>query len=122
MTTPYCSKDEWAIKKGYASWSVYDKSYPTEADLDDYLEEMTDIMNSELYLNTTTNITDTRYVNLLRRICYNGANYMMDEEESRAQERSRTRQTYVDYMRPSHRQQLQNIAIAKGNILVGDVG
>jgi hypothetical protein len=50
MTTPYCSKDEWSIKKGYANWAAYPKAYPTEADLDDYLEEMTDIMNSEQYI------------------------------------------------------------------------
>lgn len=118
----YCSKDEWAVKKGYANFAAYDKSYPTEADLDDYLEEMTDIMNNEQYLNTTTNISDTRYVNFLRRVCYNGAEYMRDEEESRAQERTRTTRQYVDYMRPSHRKQLIEIGRTKGTRVYGAVG
>lgn len=121
MTTPYCSKDEWAIKKGYANWAAYDKSYPTGADLDDYLEEMTDIMNSEQYLDTTSNITTTRYVNVLRRICYLGANYMMQEEESMAQERVRTVRPYVDYMRPSHRDELRRIGVAQGTRVFGGV-
>ena len=123
MTTPYCDKDSWASKKGYANWDAYDKDYPTEADLDDYLEEMTDIMNSDQYLDVEINVTTTRYVNVLRRICYNGAEYMRDEEEARSQERVRAPKNYVDYMRPSHRQLLIKIAtFSEGTRVVGLVG
>lgn len=121
MTTPYCSKDEWAYKKGYANWAAYDKSYPTATDLDDYLDEMTDIMNGDQYLNVTSNITTTRYVSILRRICYLGVNYMMQEEEAMAQERTRTVRPFVDYMRPSHRQLLRQIGARQGTRVYGGV-
>ncbi len=121
MATQYVTRDQWASKKGYANWAAYDKSYPTQADLEDYLDEMTDTMNSEQYINTTTSITDTRYLKFLRRVCYNGVNYMMSEEEAMAGERVRTVRQYIDYMRPSHRKQLIEIGRTKGTRVFGAV-
>lgn len=127
----YCSKIEWALKMGnftqYASngtTGYLDKhKEPTDGDLEDMLEEMTQIMNSEDYLNTETNLSDTRYVKRLRRICFNGTQFMRDEIIPRRQNRSE-RIGYVpkDYMRPTDRSWLTRVGVAKGNLVVGLVG
>ena len=53
--TPYCSKDEWSYKKARSTWDDYTGSpvmsthaYPSSEGLDDMLEEMTALINTEM--------------------------------------------------------------------------
>jgi len=118
----YCSKDEWAKKEGYASWAVYDKEYPTEAGLDDMLEDMSGLMDDEMGNTTGTEISSTTYAKILRNICGRGISLMIDEEEGR--NRGENTMTYVpkDYLHERDRDRLHRIGVLLGYKLVGNIG
>lgn len=125
----YCTKNEWAIKQGYTQYAsngstgyLDDQDEPIDADLEDILEEMTDIMNSEDYLNSSSVITDVN-PKRMRLICYNGTLYMLDERYPRA-ERRIERIGYIpkDYMRPTDRRWLSLVGVKKGTKYVGKTG
>ena len=118
---PYCSIDQWAIKKGYATFVAYAlviKS-PTEAELTEMLEEMTELMNSEVG-SVSTNLTT--HLTVLRNICYRGVELMLDEEQARATETAREVGIPRDYMFERDRAKLMRFGIEEGYRVVGGIG
>jgi len=123
--TPYCSTAEFAIKQGYANLAAYlavHSDYPSEATLDDMLEEATQLMNMEIGLTGTTNITDSAYTTFLRNLCYRMVLLMLDEEQGRAQEQRRSQYIPRDYMFERDRAKLQRIGLLNESRVVGQVG
>lgn len=118
--TSYCTTNQWAIKKSsknhsYSNFTDYAAAndYPEESNLQDMLDEMTELMNDEIG-TTGTNITDSNYLTLLKNICYRGVELMMDEEQARAGQKERMSFVPKDYMYERDRTRLQRIGTEKG--------
>jgi len=116
----YLTKDEFALKQGYASWTAFtaDEEFPTEAGIDDMIEEMSALMNNEMGTNGT-DVSDSNYTTLLRAICYKGVQFMIDEELARAQQQIRSVFIPADYMTERHRNRLRSIGKLKGYKIIG---
>ncbi len=117
----YCSLDQWAIKKDYATFVLYAAANesPKEAGLTEMLDEMTELMNSEVgsvSVNLTTHLT------VLRNICYRGVELMRDEEQARATEIARDVGIPRDYMFERDREKLRRFGVEEGFRVVGGVG
>jgi len=50
------------------------------------LEDATNILNDPEHINTSTNITTTRHLERLEKICFNMANRMLDIEQARGKQ------------------------------------
>lgn len=126
MTTPYCSRNQWAERKGYATWAAYVAAgygEPTQQELDSALEDATDIMNDPEHINCkSTNITDTDYTQRLERICYNMANRIMDVERNRGRQGAMFQFSPQDFLFDKERKFLIQIALDKEYRYVGAVG
>jgi len=85
MVTSYCSKDQWAVRMHYADWDTFAaaENWPTEDLLQETLEDATNIMNDTEHINTSINITSTRHLGRLERICFNMTNRMLDINHAR---------------------------------------
>ena len=124
--TPYCSKDEFAYKKARTDWDAYTGSpvmtthaYPSPEGLDDMLEEMTSLMNTEMGRSESSNMTT--HMAYLRNLCYRGVELMIDEEQGRASEEGRNMYIPRDYMFERDRQKLQRFGLESGHFLFGAV-
>ena len=111
----YYTTDQWAIKKStknhpYTKFTDYAavNDYPQESNLQDMLDEMTELMNDEIG-TAGTNITDAKYLTLLGNICYRGVELMMDEEQGRAGQKERMGFIPKDYMYERDRPRLLQI-------------
>jgi len=85
MATPYCSVNAWAKRrKGLATFDLYHAAYPapTENELDEALEDATNIMNDLQHLAVSTNVTTAAYLGRLEKICYNVANRILTVESN----------------------------------------
>lgn len=126
MTTPYCSINQWAERKGYANWAAYVAAgygKPDQEVLESALEDAADIMNDSEHLNCkSSNITDTDYTQRLERINYNMANRIMDVERNRGREGAMFRFSPQDFLFDRERKFLIQIAIDKSYRYVGAVG
>ena len=75
MATPYCTTAQWAKRRGgFASFAAYTTDRgpsPDEDELQEALEDATNIMNDTEHIHTSTNITTARYLERLEKICYN---------------------------------------------------
>ena len=69
---------------------------------------MTALMNEEIG-TLGTDVTTTKYLVLLRNICYRGVMMMIDEEQARAHEERRAIYNPRDYMPERDRNRLRNI-------------
>ena len=124
--TPYCSKDEWSYKKARSTWDDYTGSpvmnthaYPSSEGLDDMLEEMTSLMNTEMGRAEDSNLTThTAY---LRNLCYRGVELMIDEEQGRSMEEGRSMYIPRDYMYERDRMKLRRFGLEAGNFVFGAV-
>lgn len=122
MTTPYCSKDQWAKKKStktkpFEDWDDYaaEEDFPDANSLDEVLEAATEIMNDSQHINCqTTNITSAFYTDRLERICYNMANRILDVELGRGMAGGDYRFSPQDMLYAMERQQLLNIGFELG--------
>ena len=94
-------------------------AYPSSEGLDDMLEEMTSLMNSEMGKSEDSNLTThTAY---LRNLCYRGVELMIDEEQGRSTEEGRPIYIPRDYMYERDRQKLQRFGLESGSFLFGKV-
>lgn len=112
----YLTKNEFAQKQGYASWTAYaaaNTDYVTSDALDDMIEEMTALMNEEIGVTTNVTATGTR-ATLLRNICYRGVMMMIDDEQARGQEAKRSIFQPRDYMYERDRDRLRSIGLRSG--------
>lgn len=86
MVTPYCSTAQWAKRRGgYASFAAYTAAkglIPDEDELQEVLEDATNIMNDLEHLATSSNITDTVYLERLERICYSMSLRILTQERN----------------------------------------
>ena len=117
---PYCSLNQWAIKKEFATFAAYTviNNSPTEAELTEMLEEMTELMNSEVG-SVSTNLTT--HLTVLRNMCYRGVELMLDEEQARATETNRDVGIPRDYMFERDREKLRRFGTEEGYRVVGGV-
>jgi len=108
----YLTKDEFAYKQGYADWDAYTakNNFPTEAGIDDMIEEMSALMNEEIGQTSDVTVRLTE----LRNICYRGVLMMIDEELARDQEAQRSLFTPRDYMYERDRIRLRSIGYRSG--------
>jgi len=88
MVTPYCSKDQWAVRMRYDNWDAFiaAENWPTADLLQETLEDATNIMNDTEHINTSSNITTIRHLGRLERICFNMTNRMLDIDQTRGQQ------------------------------------
>lgn len=88
MATPYCSKDQWAKRMNRTDWITFAaaEDWPTANVIQEALEDATNILNDPEHINTSTNITTTRHLERLERICFNMANRMLDIEHARGKQ------------------------------------
>ena len=122
MTTPYCTRDQWAKRKSsktqsYDDWADYAdaEDYPDVNSLNEALEDATDIMNDSDHIGClATNITDTDYTDRLERICYNMANRILGVEGNQAMQGGIWTYSPGDMLNRYERNALINISIAKG--------
>lgn len=128
MTTPYCSKDQWAHRHGYADWAAFvadGQTYPDPEQMDDVLEDATDIMNDSEHINClSTNISDTDYTQRLERINFNMSNRMLDAMNGRGEAQfSKGIQNWsqADYLMTFERAFLIQLGLRKGHRLAGNV-
>lgn len=125
--TPYCSKDEWSYKKARSTWGDYTGSpvalsihaYPSSEGLDDMLEEMTSLMNTEMGRPEDSNLTT--HATYLRNLCYRGVELMIDEEQGRAMEEGRNMYIPRDYMYERDRRKLQRFGLESGYFKFGAI-
>lgn len=124
--TPYCSRDEWSYKKARSTWDDYTGSpvtsthaYPSSEGLDDMLEEMTALINTEMGRADDDNISS--HATYLRNLCYRGVELMIDEESGRASEEGRSMYIPRDYMYERDRQKLKRYGLEAGNFVFGAV-
>lgn len=111
----YLTKDQYAQKQKYADWDAFAlvEDYPSEAAIDDMIEEMTELMNDEIGTNGT-DVTTAKYLTMLRNICYRGVQMMIDEELARAHQERRMVTMPADYMYARDRQRLRSIGMKSG--------
>lgn len=121
--TPYCSIDQWAIKKDYASFNAYSvkNKSPDEGGLTEMLEEMTSLMNEEAG-SEDEDINLTGHATYLRNLCYRGVELMRDEEQARGTEENRSQFIPRDYMFGRDREKLRRYGLEEEWRTVGGVG
>ena len=130
MTTPYCTRDQWAKRKSsktqsYDDWADYAdaEDYPDVHSLSEALDDATDIMNDSDHIGClTTNITDTDYTDRLERICYNMASRILGVEGNQAMQGGIWTYSPGDMLNRYERNFLNNVGIAKGYKLGMGVG
>jgi hypothetical protein len=124
VTTPYCTKDQWAKRKARTDWATYDAAteFPDEGALDDALEDATEIINDTEHIGCkSTNITDSAYTARLERICYDMANRILMLEQNQGYNAGNWTYSPQDYMNTRERNFLIEISIDKGYRVVGGV-
>jgi hypothetical protein len=106
MTT-YLTNDQWAVKKGYSSFTNYSSSneYPSSSGLTAMREEACAIINR--YIGTSTNISS--YTTYLRSLEYRMVELMIDEEQGRATEQGRPQYIPRDYLFERDRKMLASL-------------
>jgi len=131
MTTPYCTKDQWAQRHGYADWSAFAalESYPDATQLQNILEDATEIMNDTEHIGClSSNITDSDYTARLERICFNMANRMLDEMNARGAMGGKMftngvmNWSQADYLMSHERAFLVRLSLVKGYRQIGGFG
>ncbi|MFW9872567.1 MAG: hypothetical protein ACFFG0_05640 [Candidatus Thorarchaeota archaeon] len=87
MTTPYCSKDQWAVRKSsknksYSDWDDYtaENNYPDANSLDEALEDGATTINKIIGW-ATSNITSSTYTSFLEFLNYKLANRRLMVEQ-----------------------------------------
>lgn len=108
----YLTKDEFGYRQGYADWDAYaaDNAFPTEAGIDDMIEDMSALMNEEIGQASDVTVRLTE----LRNICYRGVLMMIDEELARDQGERRAIYNPADYMHERDRVRLRSIGYRAG--------
>ena len=117
MTVPYCSKDQWAKRKARVDWITYaaNNKYPDEGALDDVLEDATETMNDLEHIGSEDiNITTTKSLPRLERICYNVANRTLMIEKNQGSNPGSWTFSPQDNMYDKERRLLWNIGTAEG--------
>ena len=127
MTTPYCSTAQWAKRRGgYANFAAYTTakgSVPDEDELEEILEDATNIMNDSEHIGSlTTNITDTDYTERLEKICYNISLRILATERGINLLGGQWTWSPQDLMYASERNFLFQLGLRKGYRKVGDTG
>lgn len=127
MTTPYCSKNQFAERKGYANWAAYVAAgyqHPDPEELDAALEDATDIMNDSEHLNCkSTNITNSDYTQRLERICLSMAIAILQYRgQYEAQGAGMFRRSPQDFLFDFERRILLTASVELGYRDVGGVG
>lgn len=113
----YLTKDEFAKRQGYADWDAYtaDNEFPTEAGIDDMIEDMSALMNEEIGQTSDVTVRLTE----LRNICYRGVQMMIDEELARDQGERRAIYNPADYMHERDRNRLRDIGYRSSARVIG---
>lgn len=128
--TPYCSRDQWAVRKSsktqtYDDWDDYAaaESWPDQNALDEALQDATDIMNDSEHLNAKSiNVTNTDYTPRLERICYNMSNRILGTEGNQAMQGGIWTYSPGDKLNRYERQFLLTTSIELGLRVIGAVG
>lgn len=125
MTVPYCDKDKFAKRQNYVNWVAYvsdGNTAPGSTELEEALEDATDIMNDSDHINCkSNNITDTEYTQRLERMCYNMANRILDIERNRGIKGAFFTFSPQDFLYTRERSVLLNLGLAKGYRTIGGV-
>jgi len=130
VITPYCSKDQWAVRKStktktFDDWDDYadEEDYPDANSLDDALADATAIMNDSEHINCgSTNVTTAAKLDRLERICYNMANRILSVELGRGMQGGDYRFSPQDMLYTMERQFLLNTGFELGYRVVMYVG
>jgi len=126
MTTAYVSTDEWADKKGYATFAAYiadDNPEPNETKLESFLKQATRILNNRQHLACgTTNITNSDYIEDIQDYCITIANRMMDVDRNRGFMGGGFTFSPQDFLYTYERNDINQIAREVGYKVVGLVG
>lgn len=128
MTTPYCSRDQWAVRKSsktksYSDWNDYtaENTYPDANSLDEALEAG-DITINKTIGWITSNITDTAYTDFLEFLNYKLADRNLLIEQYHGYQAGKMMFSPQDYLFDKERRDLKDIGIRKGHLVVGGVG
>jgi len=131
MTTSYADKDDWADSHGFADWAAFltaGNTYPNATQLDAALKKATRILNNRMHLNCgTTNITDTTYLTDIKDYCLTITNRILDQQNARGSlgglmfTQGMQNWSGADYLMSYERTDIEQISLALGFRLVGDV-
>jgi hypothetical protein len=128
MATPYCSRDQWAARfTTYANWAAFAavENWPTEQEMQDALEDATNIMNDNQHIATNTNITDSNRTERLERICGAMATRMLGLQQQvwiRGGNFDIQNWSAADFLISFERRYLIMLAVEKEKRYVGKVG
>ena len=128
MTTPYCSKDQWAKRMNRTDWDTFAaaEDWPSADVLQEALEDATNIMNDEVHINTGgSNVTTSQYLERLEKICFDMTNRMLDIEQARGKQGGDfgfQQWSQADYLMSYERSYLIQISLRLGTRGVGAVG
>ena len=128
MATPYCSRDQWSVRKSsktqaYGNWADYAaaEAWPDATSLDKALSDATNIMNNPAHINTTSNLTDGNYTEWLERLCYDMANRILGVEGNQAMQGGIWTYSPGDKMNRYERQTIISLSKIKSKRRVGRV-
>lgn len=121
--TPYITKDKYAYKRAKTDWADYTGSpigttheFPTGEGLDDNLEEMTALINTEMGRAEDSN--NSSHLVYLRNLCYRGVR-LMEQEEQGESEGDYNRFIPKDYMYERDRMKLHRFGRESGHLKFG---